>query len=132
MSYIEPFELIFNNDPVKGITTGGFSVNSVMLKNGLSPIKTLNVNSSQSGGTNVSDLFENIVVPNWAYTYGSKIGGEQHNTKKYEEDDYVDDELHEKLLKLVTADIKHPVTKKRNTKKNNNNINNKGGTKKNK
>jgi hypothetical protein len=77
-------------------------------------------------------LFENIVVPNWAYTYGTKIGGEQHNTKKYEEDHYVDDELHEKLLKLVTADIKHPVTKKRNTKKNNNNINNKGGTKKNK
>jgi hypothetical protein len=72
-SYIGPDELIYNNDGE--IHTGGFSVNSIMLKNGLSPITTLNhtnINQMQIGGDKVSDLFNNLVVPNWSLSYNYK------------------------------------------------------------
>jgi hypothetical protein len=48
MSYIGADELVFYNDKEKGIHSGGFSVNSIMMKEGRSPIITLNNN--QNGG----------------------------------------------------------------------------------
>jgi len=132
MSHIEPFELVFNNNKDEGIHSGGFSVNSIMMKKGISPIKTLNTDE-QSGGNKVSDLFDNIVVPNWAYSSGKMFGGQD---TKYQEDsddddnDYISDDLHEKLLDLVKQhDTKNGGNKKKITRKR---VNRKGGTKKNK
>jgi hypothetical protein len=76
-NYIGPDELIYNNDGE--IHSGGFSVNSIMLKNGLSPIMTLNdtngnSNQMQTGGEKVSDLFNNLVIPNWSLSYNYKNG----------------------------------------------------------
>ena len=60
MSCIGANEMVFNNDTVNGIHTGGFSVNSIMMKNGISPIMT--INKEQTGGSNlVSDIFNNLV-----------------------------------------------------------------------
>jgi hypothetical protein len=102
IDYIGANELVFNTDNETGIYSGGFSVNSIMMKAGMSPIMTLN---TQSGGSNkVSDLFESLVVPNWALSYNNRmIGGEyKENFKEEEEsDDDIDDELHDKLLGLV-------------------------------
>lgn len=109
-NYIGPNELVYSND--NGIHSGGFNINSIMMKNGLSPIMTLNSNTStsdfmqQGGGvnsvTNVSDLFSNLVIPNWNLSYNYKHGGsfvERNN--KYDDDDIIEDELHDKLLNLV-------------------------------
>ena len=97
IDYIGANELVFNTDNETGIYSGGFSVNSIMMKAGMSPIMTLN---TQSGGSNkVSDLFESLVVPNWALSYNNRmIGGEyKENFKEEEEsDDNIDDELHDK------------------------------------
>jgi hypothetical protein len=135
MSHIEPFELVFNNNKDEGIHSGGFSVNSIMMKKGISPIKTLNTDE-QTGGNKVSDLFDNIVVPNWAYSSGKMFGAnnEKHDDTKYEqdsdEDDYISDDIHEKLLDLVKHhDTKMGGNKKKTTRKK---MNRKGGTKKNK
>jgi len=138
-SYIGPDELIYNNDGE--IHSGGFSVNSIMLKNGLSPIMTLNsnnanqnANSLQIGGEKVSDLFNNLVIPNWTLSYNYKNGavyeGGANGLKKHDkpdepdEDDVMEENLHEKLLNLVKVD---------KTEMNNNNnkkISNKKTTKK--
>ena len=129
-SYIGPDELIYNNDG--GIHSGGFSVNSIMLKNGLSPITTLNNNINkdfiQNGGEKVSDLFNNLVIPNWSLSYNYKNGpiyqgGANINHKRDEndEDAVVEEDLHEKLLNLVKVDkteIKPAVSKKKISKKN--------------
>ena len=106
-NYIGPNELIFNND--EGIHSGGFNINSIMMKKGLSPIMTLNSNSfsdGQNGGSHeinkVSDLFNNLVIPNWSLSYNYKNGGsfvERNN--KYDEDDIIENDLHDKLLNLV-------------------------------
>ena len=63
-------DLIFNSN--KEINSGGFSVESILMKSIESPFVTINNNSSFSGGnTNnnanqVSDIFNSLVVPNWA------------------------------------------------------------------
>lgn len=118
-NYIGADELVFNNDKEEGIYSGGFSVKSIMMKAGMSPIMTLNYNTlHHKGGANeaenVSDLFNDLVVPNWALSYNDRIMGgkyneddhhKKHKTEDYddseEEDDIVSDDLHEKLLDLV-------------------------------
>jgi hypothetical protein len=134
MSYLDANELIFNNDIEKGIHTGGFSVNSIMMKEGISPIMT--INNNQKGGTQlVSDLFNDMAVPNWALSYHNKMfGGEYKNiiSDSDDEDDnkIVNDDLHDKLVDLVKQhdlqqqikQIKKKTTRKMQSKK--------GGTKK--
>jgi len=122
--------MIFNNNEKEGIHSGGFSVNSIMLKKGISPIQTLNYNmNNQTGGSQVSDLFNSLVVPNWAYTSGKiTSGGNPIMQNKYDSDDedgsdVIDDDLHAKLMDLVTQPKKMSGGKKskRNMKKENNN-----------
>lgn len=128
MSIISADELIFTNDPTNGIYGGGFSVNSVMMKNGISPIMTLNGPLQNGMGSNVSDLFDNMVIPNWAYYFPEKMnGGASHNQKhdEYESDeDFIDDDLHDKLLDLVKPDIKE-IKKSKPSRKNGKKIANK-------
>jgi hypothetical protein len=105
LDYIGAGELVFNNDPEGGIHSGGFSVNSIMMKAGMSPIMT--VNTEQIGGNfnKVSDLFNDLVVPNWALSYNNRIVGGKYKEVEHKdsdsEDDVIHDDLHEKLLDLV-------------------------------
>lgn len=119
MSHIGANELVFNNDTVNGIHTGGFSVKSIMMKGGISPIMT--INEEQTGGANlVSDIFNNLVVPNWSLSYHNKMTGGKHNYNESdsEEDEVIEDDLHDKLLELVKEhDSKTKQTKKRATRK---------------
>jgi hypothetical protein len=111
---MEAHDMIFNNNNNNiGITSGGFSVNSIMLKMGLSPLVTLN---NQSGGANVSDMFSGIVVPNWAFTHDmSAINKVRDAVDDEYDDEVVNDDIYDNLLDLVTHyDKKHP---KKQTKK---------------
>lgn len=140
LDYIGVDELIFNNDKELGIHSGGFSVKSIMMKAGMSPIMTLN--HGQVGGTDkVSDIFNNLVVPNWILSYNDRIyGGNNKDIIKNKandedtDDDVIDDDLHDKLLDLVRE---HDITnkskiqrKKKITRKYKNNQNKKNNTKK--
>jgi hypothetical protein len=102
INYIDANELVFNKDNDSGIYSGGFSVNSIMMKCGLSPIMTFN--TGQNGGSNnVSDLFNDLVIPNWAITYNNQNAGGNYKDKEDDSDtdDDIDDDLHDKLLELV-------------------------------
>lgn len=137
MSYIGADELIFNRDIDNNVYSGGFSVESIMLKNGFSPISTLN--NQFGGGTiidnnQVSDLFHNLAVPNWLLTnYKHSLTQNGGFKRELEEEDsennhIIDDDLHDRLLELVKADnSKNPHSnskklrnkqKNKNTKKN--------------
>jgi len=141
LNYIGPDELVFNNDQKGGIHSGGFSVNSIMMKAHMSPIMTLNSpNSIIGGGSNkVSDLFNDLVVPNWALSYNNRISGGKykevdHDNSSESDDDVIHDDLHEKLLDLVkqhnTSTMSKPA-KKKLTKRVKKLISKKTGTKKN-
>ena len=111
IGYIGGEELVFNSE--NGIQSGGFSVSSILMKSGMSPIVTMNVNSNQVGGSDkVSDLFLNLAVPNWATMYNMK-GGEYK--EKDNSDSDIDDDLHDKLLDLV-KEHENKLKKKNNKK----------------
>lgn len=103
---MEANDMIFYQDKDEKIYAGGFSVNSIMMKNGISPIITLN--NQKSDTNNVSDLFNNLVVPNWAFYLPEKNMYGGNNTinsdvdSDLDEDEHIiDDDLHNKLLDLV-------------------------------
>jgi len=138
LDYIGPDELVFNNDINAGIHSGGFSVKSIMMKSKMSPIMTLNnPNTIIGGGNKVSDLFNDLVVPNWALSYNNRIvGGSkykevEHDDDTESDDDVIRDDLHEKLLELVKHhnNMSKPA-KKRMTRKLKKMLIKKGGTKK--
>ena len=106
-------DMVFDNDNNNnGITSGGFSVNSIMLKMGLSPLATLN---NQSGGANVSDIFSGIVVPNWAFTHDMTKSIYKPDKETDVDNEVVGDDIYDKLLDLVAHyDKKHS---KKQTKK---------------
>lgn len=114
-----------------GACSGGFNVNSIMMKSGMSPITTL---QSQSGGDNVSDLFGgNLVIPSWLLSYSTMNGGGNKGKHKHDDsdDECIDDKLYETLLDLV----REPLHKLNNsnkvarTKRNKARKNNKASTK---
>lgn len=140
LDYIGPDELVFNNDVDNEIHSGGFNVKSIMMKSKMSPIMTLNSpDTIIGGGDKVSDLFNDLVVPNWVLSYNNRIfGGGKYKEMEHEndtdsDDEVIEDDLHEKLLDLVKQ---HNTTttpthsKKRMTKKIKKSIIKKGGTKK--
>jgi hypothetical protein len=107
-------DLVFNTDKNGDITAGGFSVNSCLLKSGVSPITTIN-NGSQKGGS-VSTIFNNLAVPagllymqqSLATAYSPENG-----------DETISDTLYDKLLNLASdkPEIKKKKKSRRNRKK---------------
>ena len=106
---------------------GGFSVNSLMMKAGISPIQTLNTGIIGGDSNKVSDLFNNLVIPNWTLSYNSPdkvidtsmIGGNtKTKTKPDTDDDVIHDDLFNKLFELVKHDDAHKkILKKKMTRK---------------
>ena len=135
LDYIGADELVFNNDIDKGIHSGGFSVKSIMMKSKMSPIMTLNTPDSMIGGGNkVSDLFNDLVVPNWVLSYNNRIVGGKYNEVEHDdsdsEDEIIEDDLHEKLLELVKEhNTMAKQSKKKITRRIKKSITKKGGTK---
>jgi hypothetical protein len=125
--YIDASDLVFNNDKVNGINSGGFNVNSLLMKRGISPIVTLNNSTIKNGGALVSDLFNDLVVPNWALYNPTKMSGggvsvsrptpNNSDSDSDSEDDAVDDNLHDQLLDIVKHQENTNNSKKKNTKK---------------
>ena len=129
IDYIGANELVFNTNKDYNIYSGGFSVKSIMMGNGMSPIMTINSENQQGGGNKVSDLFQSLVIPNWALTYNKTVGGSYKDDS--DDDSDIDDDLHDKLLELVKEhDSKMNQQKKKKTRKQT--LSKKGGTKKNK
>lgn len=132
MSYIIPEkDLIFYKDKEGGVYSGGFSVKSIMMREGLSPIITMNNNVELEEQANVvsenkvSDFFNDLVIPNWAlaYTIQDVANSGNHDNKNEEneedeDDDVISDDLYNQLLQLVMVDDKTLKGGKKKTKRN--------------
>jgi hypothetical protein len=112
-------DLIFykEGDQIKSV---GYSINSILLQNGMSPMKTFNT-SKQIGGDNISSDFEELAVPS-GLSYISKKktssntdifsgGFSKHNPSDQHE--VLSDDIYDKLFGLVEYDKKQ----KRKTRK---------------
>ena len=135
MSYLDGNDLVFYGGSDNQIYSGGFSVNSIMMKSGISPFTTLNNINSQTGG-NVSDLFKDLVVPSWLVSQEYKATGGNKHVKNFDEDsedeEIISDELHDKLIDLVTVSDSEIKNKKKSTRRFKNKIVKNKGTKRNK
>ncbi len=120
MSILNHNDLIFYKQDGQ-IISGGYSLNSALLKNGISPMQTMNtLEQTKTGGTNkvqkVSDMFTNFAVPAGLYLINptnptiDKPKGhyETHHTM-------LSDDIYDKLFKLVQPD--ETVKKYTKTKK---------------
>ena len=120
MSYLDGNDLVFYGGSDNQIYSGGFSVNSIMMKSGISPFTTLNGPNIQTGG-NVGDIFKNMVIPSWLVSQEYKYtGGNKHSDKDSDEDsedEIISDELHDKLIDLVTVSDSEIKNKKKNTRR---------------
>jgi hypothetical protein len=121
MSNIDGDDLVFYSDSDNQIYSGGFSVNSIMMKTGFSPFTTLNKINTQTGGnSNVSDLFKDLVVPSWLVSQGNIFSGGKHtknNDEDSEDDEIISDELYDKLVDLVSVSDSEIKNRKKHTKR---------------
>lgn len=135
MSYIDGNDLVFYGGSDNQIYSGGFSVNSIMMKSGISPFTTLNNLNGQNmqNGGNVSDLFKNLVVPSWLVSQENNFSGGSKHMKNFDEDsdneEIVSDELYDKLIDLVTVSDSEIKNKKKHTRRFKNKIVKNKGTK---
>jgi hypothetical protein len=99
---MEKEDLIIYKSADQGIYSGGFSVKNHFLKNGIPPLMTLNKNQTGGSSGKVSDLFDSLVIP--LPLYSQYMGGGRYNDDFDEDDEntVVSDELHSKLLSLVS------------------------------
>lgn len=119
-------DLIFYKNGDGKIMSGGYSVESRMLEEGISPMRTLNL--EQDGGKEkkekkeekVSNGFENLAVPAGLYYITQPQSKtkykEQHNY--YKEHTPLSDDIFDKLFEMIEYNDK----KKRKTKKQNLNV----------
>ena len=132
MSNIDGDDLVFYSGSDNQIYSGGFSVNSIMMKAGFSPFTTLNNINSQTGG-NVGDVFKDLVIPSWLLSQNNNfIGGKKKYDDDSEDEEIISDDLHDKLIDLVTVSDAEIKNKKKSTRRfKNKNVKSKG-TKRNK
>jgi len=133
MSNIDGEDLVFYSGSDNQIYSGGFSVNSIMMKSGISPFTTLNNINGQIGG-NVGDVFKDLVVPSWLVSQNNSfIGGNKHrkNDDDSEDEEIISDELYDRLIDLVSVSDAEIKNKKKNTRRFKNKIVKNKGTKRN-
>jgi hypothetical protein len=103
---------------------GGFSLKKAIMKAGVSPLQLVGGNAF---GEPTTPNLSSYAVPNWAYSNGGykkgvEVGRNTFQTETLEDDEYVSDDLHDRLLSLVSVN-KNIITNE--TNKNTNDINNK-------
>ena len=121
MSILNHNDLIFYKQDGQ-IISGGYSLNSALLKNGISPMQTMNtLEQTKTGGTNkvqkVSEMFTNFAVPAGLYLM-NPINPTNPDKPKGHYDTHhtmLSDDIYDKLFKLVQPDEttkKYTKTKK--------------------
>jgi hypothetical protein len=111
MSFFSGDDLVFYQENNK-IMSGGYLINSIMLKEGIYPMTTINekYGGAKPNTDKVSSLFENLAVPAGLFYINPK----QYDECLYESNDHVvlSDDIHDKLFGLIEIQKKKRKTKK--------------------
>ena len=114
------------------IMSGGYSINSIFLKNGISPMQTVNfrrkgleTNSDSKDSLDkdkphnkISSLFEDLVIPAGLYFNNTKLFPENKIPfEEYKEHTMLPDDIFDKLFKMVEYEPNLKANNKKKTKK---------------
>ena len=110
-------DLLFYREQQGGndiIMSGGYSVDSYLLKEGLSPIQTLNsLEGGQEGGQKVSSIFENLAVPAGLFFNNQKpVQDMNGGARKCMDHTMLPDNIFDEFMRMIEID----KTKKQNRK----------------
>jgi len=99
------------------IMSGGYSVDSYLLKAGLSPVQTLNTlegkNQMEGGSQKVSSIFENLAVPAGIFFNNQKPVQDMYGgARKCMDHQMLPDNIFDEFMRMIEID----KTKKRNRK----------------
>jgi hypothetical protein len=123
MSELSPNDLVLYSNSDGKMYSGGFNINSIFLNKELSPIFNINTSSTQYGGNNVSELFDNLAIPRGLLYLNDRIEGGNNQRIPIENDessenDVINDDIYNKLLNSVELKkSKHIKTKNKKHKK---------------
>ena len=96
----------------ENVYSGGFSVDSMLMKGGISPLMSISDNKNNTSASDneeqVGGIFGNLVIPPmWFFSpssTNSQQGGKRNNFEDEDDDDEIEplsEDLHDKLLKLI-------------------------------
>ena len=98
--------------------SGGFSVDSMLMKGGVSPMKSISVSDSDSHGIFGKNL---AVPPMWFLSSHKGSNNRRNNFESREDDDQIgkllEEDLHDKLLKISQINDRKKRTAKMSQKK---------------
>jgi hypothetical protein len=118
MSTLLQNDLIFYKNSDGDIMSGGYNVESHMLQNGISPMKTLNLFQQGGKDDKISSNFENMAVPAGLY-YITQQNPNSKNKKYKQQMNYSKEhkELPDTIFDSLYQMIEYDDKKKRKTKK---------------
>ena len=109
-SGLGPDDLLFYEEQRGGnniIMSGGYSVDSFLLKQGLSPMQTFGaLEGGQSGGKQVSSIFENLAVPAGLFYINQKSTQDAYSNSKQKcmEHKMLPDNIFDEFIKMIEID----------------------------
>ena len=129
MSHFTGEDLIFYKDSTNGkIMSGGYLIDSIMMKNGTSPMSTYHYKGGfknekdkdedeDKDEDKVSSIFENLAVPAGLFYMNERTP--ITDRCEYQSAEPLSDDLHESLLALVEISTKNPKPKGQSRKNKN-------------
>jgi hypothetical protein len=133
-SELNPDEMVFYNEGGK-IMSGGYSINSMFLNDGLSPMRTMNsLESTQAGGGDkskdkVSSIFDNLAVPAGLFLINNQRSS-LTSVGDYMNSEMLPDNIFDEFMKAI--DMNKNTSKKNDISKEDTNKKGKKNTKKHK
>ena len=97
--------------------SGGYSIDSLLLKEGISPMQTFNSlenGSNQMGGNKASNIFENLAVPAGLLFINKKNIGSYSSLSDYKETKMLPDNIFDEFMNMIEIDKR----KRKKTRKN--------------
>jgi len=130
MSHLSPNDMVFykevdENTNEQKIMSGGFSIESLLLNRGESPMYTSNTSTISTGGS-VSSIFKNLAVP--AGLLYQKNASKKRNLFQYSEDvqefeggfkdnAVLSEDIHSQLIKMIEVNDSGKTNNERKTRK---------------
>ena len=97
------------------IMSGGYSIDSLLLKEGISPMQTFNSlenGNNKMGGNKASNIFENLAVPAGLLYINKKNIGSYSSLSDYKETKMLPDNIFDEFMNMIEIDKRKKKTRK--------------------
>ena len=126
MCTLSPVDMVFYKEDGK-IMSGGFSIESLLLNKGESPMYTANNPDNLTGGSSVGGMFNNLAVPSGLLYQKTKENkrkyfeytedGQQELVGGFKDRTVLPEDIHSLLMKMIEVNESGKTSHQRKTRK---------------